>query len=843
MLMRMRFFKAVSASCFIWGLLSLPACTGNVNQSTVDIDAWPRVSSPVRDTTAEEEKIEALLARMTLEEKVGQIMQAEIQAITPEEARTYHIGSILNGGGSTPHRIKNASVDDWLAMADAFYQASVTPDGGAAIPIIWGTDAVHGHGNVTGATLFPHNIGLGATHNPELIRQIGAATAKEVRATGIDWVFAPTLAVAQNDRWGRTYESYSEDPELVRTYAAAMVKGLQGKPGSPEFLDDAHVIATAKHFLADGGTLDGDDQGDARISEREMIKIHNPGYPAAIEAGVQTVMASFSSWNGEKVHGHKYLLTDVLKGRMGFDGLVVGDWNGHGQLPGCTNASCPQAINAGIDLLMVTHDWKAMIDNTLAQVRSGEIPMARLDDAVRRILRVKIRAGLFDGKSPSQRTTNGVLGNGLHRALARQAVRESLVLLKNSNNLLPLSPRQTILVAGDGADNISKQAGGWSVTWQGTDTANRDFPGATSIYKGIRDAVESTGGKAILSVDGGYDDKLRPDVAIVVFGEDPYAEGQGDITTLEFEPRLKNSLALLKQFAAQGIPTVSLFISGRPLWVNPELNASDAFVAIWLPGTEGAGVADVIIAGKDGKARYDFKGKLSFSWPRTPQQDILNSHHRDYDPLFPLGYGLTYASDEQGPGKLLEDVAGVDTGGAEEIPLYVGRPLEPWRVFITNHQRSQILSGAFAALPGQDVVIRTSDKDTQEDALTLSWQNAQLAGLFFHQGKPFNLSKFLQEGAVVFDLKIAQPPTEALKLVMQCGADCQRVLPLTETVRDGIGQGWRTVTVRLACLARETDTFERVTGPFSLQSSGQGRISVANIRFVRNSETNVDCPD
>ncbi|HEX7026969.1 MAG TPA: exo 1,3/1,4-beta-D-glucan glucohydrolase [Gammaproteobacteria bacterium] len=840
----MRFFKAASVSGGLLGLFLIPACNNEVRQSVKDIEIWPQVSSPVRDTDAVGKKVEDLLARMTVEEKVGQIMQAEIQAITPEEARIYHIGSILNGGGSTPHRKKNATAADWLAMADAFYKASVTPDGGAAIPIIWGTDAVHGHGNVIGATLFPHNIGLGAARNPELIRQIGVATASEVRATGIDWVFAPTLAVAQNDRWGRSYESYSEDPELVRVYAAAMVKGLQGEPGTQAFLSDQRVIATAKHFLADGGTAGGDDQGDARISERELVEIHNPGYPAAIEAGVQTVMASFSSWNGEKLHGHKYLLTDVLKGRMGFDGFVVGDWNGHGQLPGCTNASCPQAINAGIDLLMVTHDWKAMIENTLAQVRSGEISMARLDDAVRRILRVKVRAGLFDGKSPSERVGNrSAVGNSRHRALARQAVRESLVLLKNSNKLLPLSPRQTILVAGDGADNISKQAGGWSVTWQGTDTTNQDFPGATSIYKGISDAVESAGGKAVLSADGEYPADLKPDVAIVVYGEDPYAEGQGDITTLEFEPRLKNNLALLKKFTAQGIPTVSLFISGRPLWVNPELNASDAFVALWLPGSEGAGVADVIVADKDGNPRYDFKGRLSFSWPRTPLQEVLNPHHPNYDPLFRLGYGLTYASGEEGPTELLEDVDGVDAGSADDIPLYAGRPLEPWRVFITNHERSQILSGAFAALPEQDVVIRTSDKDTQEDALTVSWQNAQLAGLFFHQGRPLDLSRYLVEGAVVFDLKIDRPPTDELKLVMQCGSGCERELPLTETVRRGAGKGWRTVTVRLSCLARETDTFEQVTGPFSLQSSGKGQVSVANIRFVMNTETNVDCPD
>lgn len=842
MLIKLRLFKAIKTACFVLALLSVQACVNSTGRPVAGPAAWPGVSSPVQDSTFKKQKVEALLAHMTLEEKVGQIMQVEIQNITPEEAGRYHIGSILNGGGSTPHRIKNAGPRDWLALADAFYKASVDSHNGVAIPIIWGTDAVHGHGNAAGATLFPHNIGLGAAHDPELVRQIGAATAEEVRATGIDWVFAPTLAVAQNDRWGRTYESYSEDPALVKTYAAAMVEGLQGEPNTAGFLEDGHVIATAKHFLADGGTHGGDDQGDAIMSERELIEIHNAGYPAAIEAGVQTVMASFSSWNGQKIHGSRYLLTDVLKKRMGFDGFVVSDWNGHGQLPGCTDATCPAAINAGIDMLMVPYDWKMMIANTLAQVRSGEIPMARLDDAVRRILRVKMRAGLFDGRSPSERAgPDDTLGNSRHRALARRAVRESLVLLKNKNHILPLSPRQTILIVGDGADNIGKQAGGWSVTWQGAGTTNADFPGATSLYKGIREAVERAGGKAILSVDGDYDG--RPDAAIVVFGEDPHAEGQGDVATLEFEPRTKNSLALLKKLSGQGIPTVALFISGRPLWVNPELNASDAFVAAWLPGTEGAGVADVIIADEQGEPRYDFRGRLSFSWPKTPLQDVLNPWDTGYDPLFPLGYGLTYASRKQGPGKLPEDVPGVDKGEEQNIALYVGRPLEPWHVYIKNRERWQILSGPFAALARRDVSIRTSDKDTQEDALTLTWKNAQLAGVFLYQGDPLDLSAYLPNGAITFDLKVDQPLTDALNVVVQCGSGCERRQSLTETAHDAAGQGWRSVTVRLSCLAHPSDTFDQISGPFALESAGEGQLSLANIRIVKSVETNVTCPD
>jgi beta-glucosidase len=825
-------------------LVLATACASNAGRPAyLGVKAWPAAASPVRDSATEAARIEELLGRMTLEQKVGQIMQAEINDITPEEAGIYHVGSILNGGGSTPGRVRGAKPDDWLKLADAFYKASVAPRDGIAIPIpiVWGTDAMHGHSNVTGATLFPHNIGLGAAANPDLLRQIGEVTAREVRATGIDWVFAPTVAVAQDDRWGRSYESYSEDPALVATLAAAMVEGLQGRPGTPQFLDREHVVATAKHFLADGGTSDGDDQGDARIGERELIDIHNPGYPATIKAGVQSVMASYSSWNGRKMHENDYLLTDVLKGRMGFDGLVVGDWNGHGQVPGCTNASCAAAINAGIDLVMVPNDWKAMIQNTLAQVRAGEIPMSRLDEAVRRILRVKLRAGLFDGVSPSQRAgslKDNAIGNKEHRVLARQAVRETLVLLKNSNGILPLSPRQTVLVAGEGADHLGMQAGGWSVSWQGADNTNQDFPGGTSIYKGIREAVESAGGKATLSVDGEY--KNRPDVAIVVFGELPYAEWQGDVPTLEFEPRDKKSLRLLQKLKARGIPVVSVFLSGRPLWVNPELNASDAFVAAWLPGSEGAGVADLLFTDGQGKVRFDFKGRLSFSWPKTPLQGLLNPHHPEYDPVFPLRYGLNYASGEQGLGRLAEDVAGLAVEETQ-IPFFVGKLLQPWLVSIKNHARTHLLSGSTGTLSEGDVSVSVSNKDASGDALTLGWRDAQLAQMYleFGDNRAVNLAGYLPQGALKFDLKLGKPLSNGLQLVIKCGPDCERRLPLKVSANTG----WQTIDIKLSCFAQSGDTFERIERPFMLESKGTGEISVANIRWTRSAGVNNGCPD
>ncbi len=826
--------RVVCASFVLFPVITHAQLDGNLN-------LWPHSSSPASNEKIELQA-EKLLAKMTLEQKVGQIVQAEIQSITPEQVKKYHIGSVLNGGGSMPGRKEDANVHDWLALADAYYEASVDTSGrDVAIPIIWGTDAVHGNGNLIGATLFPHNIGLGAAHNSELIRKIGAVTAREVRSTGIEWVFAPTLAVAQNDLWGRTYESYSEDPALVREYATAMVEGLQGKASSMTFLDADHVIATAKHFLADGGTEAGDDQGDARVSEKALVDIHNAGYPAAIEAGVQSVMISFSSWNGEKNHGNRYLIHDVLKGRMGFDGLVVGDWNGHGQLPNCSNDSCPDAINAGIDMLMVPSDWQKMIENTLSQVRAGEIPLMRLDDAVRRILRVKLRMGVF-ARKPSDRMVarnNKVIGSAQHRALARQAVRESLVLLKNRNNILPLKPSQTILVAGSGADSISMQSGGWSVSWQGNGIANEKFPGATSIYAGIKAAVETAGGKALLVPDGQYAQK--PDVAIIVFGERPYAEGRGDLSTLEYAVSDKQSLALLKSLQAKGIPTVSIFLSGRPLWVNPEINASDAFVAAWLPGTEGAGIADVIIAQANGKPKFDFQGKLSFSWPKNPLQSKLNPKDANYDPLFALGYGLDYTGAGQGPHKLEENVPGLALAASDTIPLYDQRPLQPWVIRINDLKQEQQLNSAFATLSNGHATVVATDKDVQEDALTFTWKDTSFAALSLRYGDPLELSGFVAQGVISFDIKVDELTKGSLELMLQCAGDCERKLDLTPWALSRPEKTWQQLSIKLGCLAQDGDDFSQVPVPFELRGGGSGQVAVANIRLQRQGESNLDC--
>ncbi len=644
---------------------------------------WPRITPAVPPDAQREARIAELLSKLTLEQKVAQMTQPDIRWVTPDDVRKYRLGSILNGGGAFPANKKDAAISDWVALADKFYDASMDTSGGApAIPIIWGTDAVHGHNNVVGATLFPHNIGLGAAHDPDLIQRIGEITAREVAVTGIDWVFAPTVAVVRDDRWGRTYEGYSEDPAIVRSYAGRMVRGLQGAAGTPAFLGAGHVAATAKHFLGDGGTQNGMDRGDNCSSEQELLNIHAQGYIAAIEGGVQTVMASYNSWRGVKLHGQRYLLTDVLKGRMGFDGLVVSDWDGIDEVQGCAKDRCARAVNAGIDLFMVPIDWKGFIRNTVIQVQAGDIPESRIDDAVTRILRVKMRAGLFEKGRPSARAVANqreLIGAPEHRAVAREAVRKSLVLLKNEKDVLPLRPNLKVLVAGDGANDIGKQSGGWTVTWQGTGNTNADFPGGTSLYEGIRANVAAGGGTVTLSADGSY--RSAPDVAIVVFGENPYAEWHGDIPALELSAKYRaepapppeqndpgasckeneagaaaddmsppepsspvsRDLALLRSLKDRGIPVVAVFLTGRPMWTTQELDASDAFVVAWLPGSEGGGVADVLFRKADGSVNYDFNGKLSYSWPRGPHDRGVNRGDTRHSPLFPYGFGLTYA--------------------------------------------------------------------------------------------------------------------------------------------------------------------------------------------------------
>ncbi len=638
------------AACSILGGVRQPPATPApmpeiaATSTTIHPAIWPQGQSGVADDAAVDAEAQALLARMSPEQKVGQIIEPDIGTITADDVRKYHFGAIFNGALSGPGNDDHAPPPAWLKAADEYYAASMdVPAGAPAIPVIWGTDAVHGNNNIIGATIFPHNIGLGAMHDAALVGEIGSVTAEELRVVGGDWDFAPTIAVVRDDRWGRSYEGFGEEPDLVAKDGAAFVEGMQGKPGTPDFLKGSHVLATAKHFIGDGGTDGGVDQGDNLYGEKALRDIFAPPYEAAIGAGVQSVMASFSSWRGGKLHGDHALLTDVLVNRLGFNGFVVGDWDGYAQLPGCSKVDCPQALLAGLDMYMAPGGWKGLYNNTLTEVRSGVIPMARLDEAVLRILKVKIRAGVMREGKPSSRPNAGrwdQLGSPAHRAVARQAVRESLVLLKNENRILPLSPRLHVLVAGEGANSFAMQCGGWTISWQGGDDNPRDYPHGQTIFDGISSAVKAGGGAATLSVDGSYAQK--PDVAIVVFGEKPYAEFKGGRNNVDFESGKRN-LALLEKLKAAGIPAVSVFLSGRPLYVTPEINASTAFIAAWLPGSQGEGVADLLFRAPDGSMPYDFRGRLSFSWPRAPDQTPLNADTEPYFPLFALGYGLDYA--------------------------------------------------------------------------------------------------------------------------------------------------------------------------------------------------------
>ncbi|NMP31507.1 glycoside hydrolase family 3 protein [Thalassotalea sp. M1531] len=816
-----------------------------------DISIWPTLDIAVKTDEEIESKVETLLAKMTLEQKVAQMIQPEIRDITIEDMRKYGFGSYLNGGGAFPNNNKHATPQDWIKLAEDLYQASVDDSvDGINIPTMWGTDAVHGHNNVIGATLFPHNIGLGAANNPALIEKIAEITATEVMVTGIDWVFAPTVAVVRDDRWGRTYEGYSEDPEIVREYAAAIVNGLQGHADG-DFLSDKRVISTVKHFLGDGGTEKGDDQGDNIAAEQALFNIHAQGYVGGLGVGAQSVMASFNSWHGDKIHGNKYLLTDVLKDKMGFDGFVVGDWNGHGQVKGCTNESCPQAVNAGLDIYMVpTAAWKPLYENTIAQVNSGEIAQSRIDDAVRRILRVKFRAGLFDKPSPENRPYSGkteLIGANAHREVARQAVRESLVLLKNKNNLLPLSPKLNVLVAGDGADNIGKQSGGWTITWQGTGNNNNDFPDGTSIYNGIAKQVSQAGGSATLSVDGSFEQK--PDVAIVVFGEDPYAEGHGDRDNLAYQRGEQSDLALLKSLKAQGIPVVSLFISGRPMWVNGELNASDAFVAVWLPGSEGNGVAEVIFSDANGKVQHDFKGKLSFSWPNSPSQAVVNRGDADYAPLLPYGFGLKYGDKNVLVDSLDETViASADEQQSEQF--FDGKMHKPWLMWLFSGEQ-KIEPTANTHMLG-NLAYRTVDKNVQEDARQIKVTDGVKAGLSFISKSNFRedlISAIESKSVLRFMVSVTEAPKGRVMLATRCQKaesptdNCGSEVDITEHLSQIIHHGWSEVTVDLQCFAEKGTSFGDLVVPFEIYSEKAMTLQIAEVSYEPNkaNEASLSC--
>jgi len=829
-------FGAATMSALLVGCSQSPAndlshtlSSAVMNDDTTSI--WPKIESDIKKDPAIESRVQALLVNMSNEEKVGQIIQPELKRVTPADVKAFHLGSILNGGGTFPNNDKHATADDWINIAESFYQASMdTSDGGLAIPIIWGTDAVHGHNNIIGATLFPHNIGLGAANNPELMRKIGEVTASEVSATGITWVFAPTVAAPQDDRWGRTYEGYSESPDIIHAYAGEIVKGMQGYAETDELFANERVVSTVKHFVGDGGTTLGVDRGNTQISEQELFDIHAQGYVSALAAGAQTVMASFNSWNGKRMHGHKYLLTDVLKERMGFDGFVVGDWNGHAFIDGCTSASCAEAINAGLDMFMAPEkDWKVLYANTLKQVNDGTIPRARIDDAVTRILRVKLRSGLFE-HGPAARTSaesKKRIGSEKHREIARQAVRESLVLLKNNDNLLPLSKNLNVLVAGDGADNIGKQSGGWTLSWQGTGNENTDFPGGSSIYAGIKTLVESAGGKTQLSESGAYTDK--PDVAIVVYGENPYAEMQGDVNSIEYQAGEHTDLALLKRLKAQGIPVVSVFLTGRALWVNPEINASDAFVVAWLPGSEGAAVADVLFKPEIGRdTTYDFTGRLSFSWPMYTDQKA-NFTQTTPAPLFALGYGLSLQDAGVNMALLSEAVATSTSAANTTQPIFNGRAIKPWQLVIRD-ANGQVTPMVNSVERNNNIIIESVDRFVQHDSRQMTWLGNGVASVALAADQSQDLSAMLQRNTSInFDVRLHKKAQGDVFFGMACGDSCQADIPIIDALNSLPIEEWKTMSIRAECIIDGGMDFSKLQTIFSLSTNTELQLAISNI--------------
>ena len=840
----MSLFPAVAVAAGLLSLTTAAASPQSTTSPSVHPELWTAASPATRDP-AIEASVQELLARMTLEEKVGQMIQADIASISPADLRTYKLGSILAGGNAAPGDNVRTMPQAWLDLTDAFYRASLAATSAAhpPIPILFGIDAVHGDAKILGATIFPHNVGLGAAHDPDLIRRIGQATAEEVATTGIDWTFAPTVAVARDVRWGRSYESYSESPDLVAGYAAAMVIGLQGQRDTPQFMAPGHTLSSVKHFLGDGGTLNGRDQGNTIVPEAILSTVHGAGYPAAIKAGALIVMASYNSWNGVKLHANHYLLTDILKGRLGFDGFVVGDWNAHEEIPGCTKYRCAAAILAGVDMLMAPDSWRDLYKNTLAEVRSGEIPQTRIDDAVTRILRVKTIAGLFKRPAPKQRSDAGDfarLGSRAHRALAREAVRKSLVLLKNAHGTLPLNPHAKILVAGDAADNIGKQAGGWTLDWQGDHNRNADFPGATSIFGGIQAAVTAAGGSAVLSKEGKFQEK--PDAAIVVFGEVPYAEFEGDRENLDFSAEDKHPLELLRRLRAQGVPTVAIFLSGRPLWVNPEINVSDAFVAAWLPGSEGEGIADVLFRSV-GADHFDFTGRLAFSWPQTAMPVRFDDRGNVSGALYPRGWGLDYGSNVDSP-PLSENPGVPPQWAASPGSLFhAGHVVAPWSIFIADDTAEVHLTTVRQANPSGSAVTTSEAVGNK-----IVWSGEQ-RGLFTISGRASDMRRQARQG-VTLDLRyrVDQVPTGRVEIGLRCtqplcGTRTGAMLDVTRDFKNARSGNWQTLSVPLSCFLGKGADFDSVVVPFALETSGRFGLTISDVRLAQKSTGPVPvCP-
>ncbi len=842
---------------------------------------WPRIESAIAKDEKIEIEVQRLVNLMTVEEKVGQMIQPDLRGVSVQELIDYKIGSILNGGGAWPNENKRSSATDWVTKADEFWLATeeVFKDRPFRIPFMWATDAVHGHNNVFGATVFPHNIGLGCARDPELIRQIGRITAIEIAATGLDWTFAPTVATPRDLRWGRVYEGYSEDPEIVYSYASQMVKGLQGD--TVDLKGEHHVISNVKHWVGDGGTRTGVDRGVNGYSETLLRNIHAMGYFSGLEAGAQVVMSSFNSWDNAanydhsahmagdyngKLHGSKYLLTDVLKEKMQFDGLVVTDWHGHSEVSKCSDDDATYAINAGNDILMipVNKHWTAVYKKTVQDINAGLIPMERIDDAITRILRVKMRAGLWEKPRPSGRSLAGnqsLLGKPEHREIAREAVRKSLVLLKNKQEILPLGKNQKVILTGSAADDLQKQSGGWNLTWQGDENCLEDFPGATTVKM----ALEAELGFENVNFDPDLESKLSEgDVAVVVFGEDPYAEMMGDIKpwqTLEFAS-LKRSynadVEKIRTLYNAGVKIISIFFSGRPLYLNEEIAKSDAFVAAFLPGSEGEGITDVIVGDENRRLRYDFTGQLSYSWPNKKRSTSVNTvpkhipdyvlpeHEQDpkgeHNPLFAYGYGLNYQGRKQSLNlddlPLDRDDEFAKETATQASHMYgVNATLGDYQLKIadTGHWMGVDVSRN-NAMSLDTLQTKPFNYQQQQDAVEVEIKETGCVYIQASNGSIEDLSRYDNEkGVIRFDIKLMRNPEMPVYLLLQkCLAAQEQSSVVHININDMLpSQNDVFQTVSIAChqFSSAGVDLRCVETPFMLFTEGHFHAVIANIRW------------
>lgn len=855
------------------------------------LSEWPAVGGATRPDPALEERVEALLGQMTLEEKVGQMIQPELAELTPEDVTRYKIGSALNGAGIWPDGNRHATRQQWIETVDAYWQAAEDAYAGRGfrVPFLWATDAVHGNNNVYGATIFPHNIGLGAARDPHLLRRIGAATAREIAAAGMDWTFAPTVTTPRDRRWGRYYEGYGEDPRIVHAYAPEMVRGIQQDD------PDAGVLACIKHWVADGGTAQGGDRGTARCSEDLLRNVHAAGFLSGIAAGAASVMVSFSSWENpanydhspdqdppynHKVHGSRYLITDVLKDKVGFDGIVVSDWDAHSEVSGCSAGDAGYAINAGIDVLMIAgrEAWQSVHRTTVEHVRAGRIPAERVDDAARRVLRTKMRAGLWERPRPAQRplaagTGSGLLGCNEHRALSREAARKSLVLLKHDPGTLPLPRDARVLVTGSGADDIRKLTGGWTLTWQGADLTLDDLPGARTLAGAVADVVGAE--RTTVDPDLAEADPAAFDVAVAVLGEDSYAEMRGTIKpwgTLGYAAAKRSyarDLDVLRRLRAAGVTTVTVFLSGRPMYTTEEINLSDAFIAAWLPGPEAGGITDLLFRPAQGAPAHDFQGRLGFSWPATPRSHAANAvppHIPGYRvppeeqeptgehaPLFPVGYGLTLAGtnapEESAPAAdgTVDPVRGprgtlpLDTWTdptpvpAADGPLPVPwQPGGPFDIRVGGHN-----TWSRPAIPFDEttdlLVIRAEPAGTPErpDAFALRFKGypafiyAQYA-----DGHPADLRGYADGGRIEFDVRVVDVPDGPLYLACHDDYPAQPGIDLAPRLAALEPGEWTRLSVPVRELAEAGSDLGHVDVPFMLYSDHKAAVDVAAVRWT-----------